>query len=94
MDYFKRYGKVYGLFTGTLPTLSIADPELIKQVLVKDFHLFVNRRIVNSFHDIWNTNLFLVEQDDWKRVRSICSPAFTSGKIYFKNICKMKICNF
>ena len=79
--YSAQYGKVYGVYTGLLPTLTITDAELIKQVLVKDFHHFVNRRKLNSFDEIWNHNLFASESENWKRVRRITSPAFTSGKL-------------
>lgn len=54
---------------GIFPNLVITDPELIKQVFVKDFHHFVNRFRLNSYHELWNTNLLMAEDDDWKRVR-------------------------
>lgn len=77
----KEYGKTYGSYTGFLPTLTIIEAEDIKQVLVKDFHHFVNRRVLNFYNPVFNRNLFSLEGDDWKRVRSIVSPAFTSGKL-------------
>ena len=75
-----KYGKVYGVYTGLLPTLTVNDAELIKNVLVKDFHLFLDRRKLNSYHEIWNLVQFSIEGVDWKRIRAITSPAFTSGK--------------
>jgi len=81
MKWFHRYGKIYGVFNGNQPVLTILDHELIKQVLVKDFHLFVNRQKLTSTHEIWGRNLFNMESEDWKRVRAITSPSFTSGKL-------------
>lgn len=81
MDWSEKYGKVYGQYVAFQPILSISDNELIKQVMVKDFNLFVNRRAQRNEHEIWQRNLFSLENDDWKRVRSITSPSFTSGKL-------------
>ncbi|CAG2108121.1 unnamed protein product [Medioppia subpectinata] len=70
-------------FMGNNPILQVADPELIKQVLVKDCHIFTDRK---SFfecgnHPIVEKVLPGLQGDDWKRVRSITTPVFTSGKM-------------
>ncbi|CAG2174462.1 unnamed protein product [Oppiella nova] len=44
MEWYKTYGKVYGLYILSKPRLTVADPELIKQILVKDFDAFRNRQ--------------------------------------------------
>jgi len=72
---------VYGTYTLLQPTLQITDAELIRQVLVRDFHVFANRRKLNVYHELINTNLFLTENPGWKRVRAICSCAFTTSKL-------------
>ncbi|KAH9394167.1 Cytochrome P450 3A4 [Tyrophagus putrescentiae] len=76
-----KYGKIYGTYNFLKPSLTILDAELIKQVMTRDFALFVNRRKNRSDHQIWGRNLFGVEDDDWKRIRSCTSPSFTSGKL-------------
>lgn len=81
LEYMKKYGKVYGSYSGLLPVLSIIDAEDIKQVLIKDFQHFADRRVLNTYNTVFNRNLFQVEGEDWKRIRSIVSPAFTSGKL-------------
>ena len=81
MEHCQKYGHVYGVYCGLAPVLTISDVDLIKNVLIKDFHLFVNRRQFNIQHPQYCRNLFFVESDDWKRIRSITSPAFTSGKL-------------
>ena len=41
----KKYGRVFGVFEGTLPNLWTTDTDLIKSILVKDFDHFINRRV-------------------------------------------------
>ena len=100
----EQFGDVYGVYAGFKPILSISDVELIKKVMIKDFHLFVNRRDFPVLDKIWQKNLFMIHDDDWKRIRSITTPAFTSGKLrrmfpllktatnklesYFESVCK------
>ena len=40
----QQYGKIYGFYQGTQPVLMVTDPQLIKQILVKDFAQFANRQ--------------------------------------------------
>ncbi|CAG2173908.1 unnamed protein product, partial [Oppiella nova] len=80
-SYVRKYGNIFGIFNGTDPVLLIADPELIKQVLVKDFHRFTNRRELQTEHPFINKNLFNTTDDTWKRLRTIMSSTFTSGKM-------------
>ena len=43
--YFKTEGlKYYGVYFLGMPALTIRDPELIRQILVKDFDHFVDRQ--------------------------------------------------
>lgn len=71
LEWFKKYGKIYGTFNEKLePTLTIVDPELVKQIMVKDFSMFVNRA---PFPGGGQTNkmLFFLENEHWKRVRYV-----------------------
>lgn len=56
---------------GLTPTLTVNDPELIKQALIKDFQYFTNRIEIQSYHELWNKNLFSANDDQWKRIRMI-----------------------
>ena len=42
-DCFKKYGKVFAMCLGGRPSLVVGDPELLKQIMVKDFPNFHNR---------------------------------------------------
>lgn len=82
MRLFNEFGACYGMYQGLRPILTIADAELAKQVMVKDFPNFVRRMKMNTYHHIWDKNLFMLDdEEEWKRVRSITSPTFTTGKL-------------
>lgn len=81
LEWSKAYGPVYGVILGTEPILTVNDPELVKQIFVKDFHLFVNRRSMNTFHELVNNGQFFAEDSAWKRVRTITGPTFTTSKL-------------
>ena len=44
-ELLKKYGKTYGEFSGPTAIINTADVELIKLILVKDAHFFINRRV-------------------------------------------------
>ena len=47
----RKYGRTFGYFDGTQPSLWTTDANLIKSVFVKDFDHFINRR-VNSIIEL------------------------------------------
>jgi len=93
----KKYGKIFGTFEGTTPTLRINDTKLIRSVFVKDFDHFINRRKI-EFPDVKILRYMLTSMEDqpWKDVRSAVTPTFTSGKIkrYSEQMkeCANKLC--
>jgi len=60
----------------------IRDPEIINNILIKDFSYFTDRGIyVNFSNEPLSEVLFLMNNPRWKILRSKLSPAFTSGKL-------------
>ncbi|RZC33601.1 p450 domain containing protein, partial [Asbolus verrucosus] len=74
-----------GFYQFLLPTLLLRDPELIKQVTVKDFDHFVDHRnfIPEDSDPVWGKNLFSLTGQRWREMRTILSPAFTSRKMKY-----------
>ncbi|XP_076635164.1 cytochrome P450 6A1-like [Colletes latitarsis] len=71
-----------GIYEGRNPTLIVNDPNLIKDVLIKDFSKFGNRVFVkNKVMEPLNHNLFTMDVDKWQPLRTRLSPVFTSGKL-------------
>lgn len=79
-EYSKRYGRVYKIGFGRRPTVVIADPELIKQITIKEFPKFQNRYFPEVNPPI-NSFLFIAKDDQWKRIRSTLSPTFSALKL-------------
>ena len=80
-------------FLGVKPVLIISDPHIVKQVLVRDFHKFIDRpSFVNTEDQLYNSNLLAVRGEKWKKIRSLISPSFTSGKIkYMRSMIKQSV---
>lgn len=78
---YNKYGRLYGRYDGETAVLTVAEPSLLKRILVKDFHLFMNRRDMRFNDRVMDNTLFALEGDDWKRVRSVVSPTLTSAKL-------------
>ncbi|GBN02196.1 Cytochrome P450 3A4 [Araneus ventricosus] len=74
---------IYRQFDGSRPVLAVADLKLVREVLVKEFPSFTDRRISHLLSDIdvLKSMLFVLAGEEWKQMRSVLSPCFTPGKI-------------
>ena len=81
LDYAKKYGKVFAICLGAKPSLVVADPDLLKLILIKDFPNFRDRYIVQFPGAPFNKNVFHSQGDSWKRIRNILTPTFSAGKM-------------
>lgn len=78
----KSKGDYVGLYFLNKPVLFVLTPEFAKTVLVRDFQYFVNRGVYfNKKDDPLSANLFFIENNDWRKLRTKMTPTFTSGKI-------------
>uniref|UniRef100_UPI003AB034A0 cytochrome P450 3A40-like isoform X2 n=1 Tax=Centroberyx gerrardi TaxID=166262 RepID=UPI003AB034A0 len=83
---------IFSIFDGRQPVLCITDPAMIKTVLIKEcYSLFTNRRVSSLTIRLQHSNFRLngplydavsiAEDDQWRRIRSVLSPSFTSGRL-------------
>ncbi|XP_017770118.1 PREDICTED: cytochrome P450 9e2-like [Nicrophorus vespilloides] len=74
-----------GIYLITQPMLMIRDPELIKQLAVKDFEHFTDHMsyVPGDNDALWSNNLFALKGTKWYHMRNILSPAFTSMKMRY-----------
>ncbi|KAJ8303849.1 hypothetical protein KUTeg_017432 [Tegillarca granosa] len=81
MDLHKQYGRVVGVYQGNIPVLLVADPELIKQITVKEFSNFTNRFDLIYPGEIMANGVNAAHDDHWKFLRNTLSPTFSTGKL-------------
>ncbi|KAK6176164.1 hypothetical protein SNE40_014496 [Patella caerulea] len=81
LEVTKKYGPVSGIFIGRLPAMLISDTGLIKQIFVQEFSNFVNRNQFVPNVNIMKRAIANVEDNEWRAMRSVISPTFSSGKM-------------
>ena len=79
-EYFQRYGRVYKMGFGRRPTIVVTDPEMIKQITIKEFPKFHNKA-TTEFHSSLSSFLPIAKDDQWKRIRTTLSPTFSAVKL-------------
>jgi hypothetical protein len=83
--YNEQSDKAYvGIFSFNKPTLLIRDLDLVKNILVKDFHNFTNRVFaVEEKHDALLVNSLAAVRGQllWRHLRTNLTPVFTSRKM-------------
>ncbi|CAG2164096.1 unnamed protein product [Oppiella nova] len=72
---------VMSTYYGATPVLNITDPDIIKDVMVKDFNVFPNRHSFFDVDSFWSKNIFSLEDNDWRRVRSIVTPVLSTTRV-------------
>ncbi|KAF0763372.1 putative cytochrome P450 6a13 [Aphis craccivora] len=74
-----RYGGVFQMRT---PYLMIRDPELINDVLIKDFLSFTDRGVYSDYKvNPLSNNLLFMKNPQWRIMRNKLTPAFTPAKL-------------
>jgi len=74
--------KFGGLYTFTVPSLLVRDPEVIKDILVKDFDKFHSRGFgINEKAEPLQGHLVALSGSKWRNLRVKLSPTFTAGKM-------------
>ncbi|XP_065214564.1 cytochrome P450 6k1-like [Planococcus citri] len=74
--------KFAGIYAGTKPMIMIRDPELLKDILIKDFAYFSDRGFnVDQTLEPLSYNLFLMKGDEWRNLRMKLTTTFTTGKM-------------
>ncbi|XP_075538301.1 cytochrome P450 3A31-like [Dermacentor variabilis] len=83
-NWIKQYGDIVGFFNGAVPFLLVKDVDLLKKVLIEDFHVFPERgNILSVLPAPVNPEalVFAAPAHRWKLLRGAVSPAFTTSKL-------------
>ncbi|KAL6416843.1 hypothetical protein ACFW04_013125 [Cataglyphis niger] len=75
--------KYCGMMEFATPVVLLRDPELIKDVLVKDFEIFHDHRnfVAENLDPLFSKNIFFLRGDRWREMRNTLSPSFTASKM-------------
>ncbi|GBM87523.1 Cytochrome P450 3A11 [Araneus ventricosus] len=99
IERYRQLGPIHGFFEANKPILSVGYPALLKDIMVKDFPSFTSRRKIVTGDKVIDNMVSIVSGDDWKRIRSIITPTFTTGKLkrmlsIFKDCSETLVKNF
>ena len=84
IDIYKKFEghKFGGMYIFTSPQLLVRDPDLIKDILVKNFSTFHDRGLyMNEEIETLSAHLFLLCGMKWRNLRIKLTPTFTAGKL-------------
>lgn len=77
-----RGHKFVGIYFFSRKALLAVDPQLVRNILVKDFQYFHDRGLyVDEINDPLSAHLFSLEGAKWRNLRAKLTPAYTSSKI-------------
>lgn len=85
METYQRFEgqDVVGGFDLSRRSFMVRDPKIIKQITIKDFDVFVNhdRNFNEEIDKLMGKMLVVMVDDQWRNMRNILSPIFTSSKM-------------
>ncbi|KAK3734392.1 hypothetical protein QZH41_018031 [Actinostola sp. cb2023] len=79
--YYKKYGQLFPVSFLGMPALVVSDPEMVKEIFVKNVDCFHERSTKFSFPKPINKLLSIVQGETWRRIRTTLSPSFSAHKL-------------
>lgn len=88
-EFKNRFGFI-GFLNARSPNVLIINPELVKEILIKNFRSFSDNTFAN-FADkesdpIFGRNPFMLKGTEWKEKRAEITPAFTVSRVSWTNL--------
>lgn len=81
-EIYRTHGPVAGTFTMFTPTLMVADPLLLKEIMIRNFASFPNTEFIRQVGDpVLDNMLVALLNNEWRTTRKIVSPVFSTSKI-------------
>ncbi|XP_023235478.1 cytochrome P450 3A6-like isoform X1 [Centruroides sculpturatus] len=85
VDWFLKYGPIYGYFFGTTPIVVVLNPEFLKIIEVKKAQIFHRRNSVipNAAvpNPVFKFSTSVNSGPIWKEARDMITPTFTTSKL-------------
>lgn len=93
VELVKKYGRFFGTYNGTIPQLYVSDPDLIKELFIKESQTFTNRVLILKTDELLDNMITGAVDDHWKFLRSTMTPTFTTGKLKAMVSMVQRCCN-
>ncbi|KAL4228065.1 Cytochrome P450 3A4 [Mactra antiquata] len=77
----KQFGKIHGTYLGNVPTLVVSEPNMIKEIFVKQFCNFPNRMKALYISKWWENGIVIASGEHWHYLRSLISPALSTSNL-------------
>lgn len=81
MSIFNRF---YGIYDLSKPIIAIREPDIIRQIIVKDFEYFLDHQQLfpsENVAPLLTKSLLMLRGQKWRDMRTTLSPAFTGSKM-------------
>ncbi|XP_037278415.2 cytochrome P450 3A9 isoform X2 [Rhipicephalus microplus] len=76
---YKKYGPLFGAFEMGKAILFVAEPKLVKKVLVDDFSALPDRRTIKMNEPLLDNVMSMAPFEVWQKVRKGSAPAFSAS---------------
>lgn len=80
LDY-KAYERIYGSVFFGHASINVSDQELLKRILIKDAHCFIDRKNLGATTKPFKDGILNLKGDSWRRIRHLLTPTFSAGKL-------------
>ncbi|XP_036615950.1 thromboxane-A synthase [Trichosurus vulpecula] len=81
MELIKTYGPLCGYYLGRRMYIVVYEPQMIKEILVKNFSNFTNRMMSGMETKPVADSILFLRNKRWEEVRSVLTPAFSSKRL-------------
>ncbi|XP_067142454.1 cytochrome P450 3A8-like isoform X5 [Centruroides vittatus] len=81
LEWYKKYGRIFGIYEGLNPILMVSEPELIKNILIRDFNKIPNQRRWQFGDRIIDNMVITMEDEEWRRLKTTLTPIFSIAKV-------------
>jgi thromboxane-A synthase len=86
-EQIKKFGLIFGYYVGRMPMVNIADVEVLKEIMVKEFDTFSDRGLLRGPANVLRRGLGIslglvgVGGDTWRTSRTALTPSFSGMKM-------------
>ncbi|GFO06598.1 cytochrome p450 [Plakobranchus ocellatus] len=79
---FQHMGGMYGVYEGRTPILTVTDLDMLREIMVKQFNHFPNRRKYSTMDQpMIDKIMFNLEDDEWKNHRALLKPTLNPTRL-------------